>query len=153
MKFKPDPTHSWQRSPNFPILPTPFFPSLHPCHLQPLTPLLFLLSCFFGWMGDRATWCAVLLNDIMNLHMSSLGTRRTLIMSFMQQGVKFTRSDICVFLLVLWLNITHTHTHTHSHIHTQRHTTHSRAKFNLVSSWYFRQIFVRFFGLIRGSSI
>ena len=26
-----------------------------PCRLQPRLPLLFLLSCFFGWMSDRAT--------------------------------------------------------------------------------------------------
>ena len=26
-----------------------------PCCLQPLPPLFFLLSCFFGWMGDPTT--------------------------------------------------------------------------------------------------
>ena len=35
----------------FQILSTP---SPVPCYLQPLPPLLFLLSCFFRWMGDRA---------------------------------------------------------------------------------------------------
>ena len=29
---------------------------LLPCHLQPLPPLFFLLSCFFGWMGDHCTF-------------------------------------------------------------------------------------------------
>ena len=35
----------------FRILSTP---SPVPCYLQPLPPLLFLLSCFFRWVGDRA---------------------------------------------------------------------------------------------------
>ena len=26
------------------------------CHFQPPLPLSFLLSCFFGWMGDHVTW-------------------------------------------------------------------------------------------------
>ena len=63
--------HSWQRgsTPPPPILwrPCPpciaypcFFqilstPSL-PCCLQPHPPLLILLSCFFGWMGDHTTF-------------------------------------------------------------------------------------------------
>ena len=34
------------------------FPKLStfPCRLQPTPPLLFLLSCFFGWMGDHTTF-------------------------------------------------------------------------------------------------
>ena len=44
-----------------PILSTLFFQILSKspylsCCLQPPTPQLFLLSCFFGWMGDRATF-------------------------------------------------------------------------------------------------
>ena len=55
--------HSWQRIPNplfyeDPIAYSPFFKFwpvlLH--HLQPPALLLFLLSCFFYWMGDRATF-------------------------------------------------------------------------------------------------
>ena len=45
-------------------------PSPLPCHLQPPAPLLFLRLNW--WL--RHIWCAVLLNDIMDLHMSSLGT-------------------------------------------------------------------------------
>ena len=61
-------THSWQRGP-MPVFyedplycsPTPLFQILFPlppfpCHLQPPPPLLFLLPCFFGWMGDRTTF-------------------------------------------------------------------------------------------------
>ena len=49
------------RPPPPPILPTPTFsilsnPPCLLCHLQPLPPLIFLLSCFFGWMGDRVTF-------------------------------------------------------------------------------------------------
>ena len=53
------------------ILATPFFSNF--VHtpiasiLQPPPPLLFLLSCFFGWMGDRPTF------DVL-LHMLSLDT-------------------------------------------------------------------------------
>ena len=47
--------HSWQRGPPFyedpPLLTTP---------LPPTPPLLILLFCFFGWMGDRATIDALL---------------------------------------------------------------------------------------------
>ena len=47
--------HSWQRGPPFyedpPLLTTP---------LPPTPPLLILLSCFFGWMGDHATFDVLL---------------------------------------------------------------------------------------------
>ena len=62
--------HSWQKGANPLILwrlpyiayPLPAFSNfVHsspplPCHLQPQPPLFFLLSCFFGWMGDQATF-------------------------------------------------------------------------------------------------
>ena len=73
--------HSWPRGPNAPILwsppilpPPPSFsnfvqtPPL-PCHLQPPPPMLFL--SLNGW--SHHIWCVILLN-IMDLHMSSLGT-------------------------------------------------------------------------------
>ena len=44
-----------------------------PCHLQPPPQLFFLLSCFFGWMGDHASF-DVLFYYNMNLHITSLGT-------------------------------------------------------------------------------
>ena len=39
----------------FKFCPTPPPPPL-PCRLQPQPPLLFLLSYFFDWMGDHATF-------------------------------------------------------------------------------------------------
>ena len=84
--------HSWQRVPKPPVLwrprhivypPPPLppffelFPPLtpHALRLQPATsiPIALLLPCFFCWMGDRATFYD-LLNFIMDLHLSSLGT-------------------------------------------------------------------------------
>ena len=56
----PPPPHPFS---NF-VQPPPF-----PCHLQPPPPLLFL--SLNGW--SHHIWCAILLN-IMDLHMSSLGT-------------------------------------------------------------------------------
>ena len=61
-------THSWQRGTKLPYFmkkplycPTPTFqilwtPAPLPCCLQLPPPLLILLSCFFGWMGDRTTF-------------------------------------------------------------------------------------------------
>ena len=78
--------HSWWMDANFPILwRTSYFACLRPplsnfvqpipplpCHLKPLTPLFFLFSCFFGWMGDHATFDV--LHYLADLQMSSLGT-------------------------------------------------------------------------------
>ena len=63
--------HSWQgvitplfyEEPLYCLPHPPFFfkfcpcpsPPL-PCHLQPPPHLFFLLSCFFGWMGDHTTF-------------------------------------------------------------------------------------------------
>ena len=64
-------SHSWQRGPNPPILwrpPPPqllyYLPLPFPNFVQPPLlwclqfppPLLILLSCFFGWMGDHTTF-------------------------------------------------------------------------------------------------
>ena len=60
--------YNWQR--NFMktlLLPTPLFsnfvhipsPPLS-CHLQPPPQMFFLLPCFFGWMGDHATFDVLL---------------------------------------------------------------------------------------------
>ena len=62
-----------------PILPTPLFSNFvqhHPlpplpCHPQPPPPMFFLLPCFFA---ISIVLFAILLNDNMDLHMSSLGT-------------------------------------------------------------------------------
>ena len=61
--FYEDPPSLYCLPPLFQIL------SNHHFLLPPTsTPLLFLLSCLFGWMGDRATFY-VSLNEIMGLHM------------------------------------------------------------------------------------
>ena len=73
--------YSWQQGPNPcilwrpPILPTRPFSNfvqlLLSCHPQTPHPLLFLLSCFFGSMGNQATFNVLLYlyNDIMALQM------------------------------------------------------------------------------------
>ena len=89
-----------------------------PCHLQFPPLLLFLLSCFFGRLGDRATF-GVLFHFV----------------HFMQQGVKFTVFDTMWFFAItlIWY-CTHqhiwycTHQHTHTHTKTQRHAIHSGAR-------------------------
>ena len=39
-----------------------------PCYCQPLTPLLFLLSCFFDWLGDHATFDVLFCLMILWIH-------------------------------------------------------------------------------------
>ena len=142
----PDPSkisnssHSWERGPNpifyvtrtLPILPTPPPPPPRfavPLKLslplllspQPPTPLLFLLSCFFGWMGDQS----VLLNDIADLLMSSL--RYDLRCVLCNKVSSLLRSDTCGFFAgtLIWhhTNTQHTqrpvdwHTHINIYLH------------------------------------
>ena len=83
-------------------------------------------------MGDCSTFDAVLLNDIMDLHMLSLGAS-------VPQGsgrvFYATRHQVywgltqCGLLLVLSFDITHrdTHTHTRARARTQKHTSHTGA--------------------------
>ena len=49
--------------------------SLLPCHLQPPSPSAFS-TVLLLWLNGRShrIWCATLLNDNIDLHMSSLGT-------------------------------------------------------------------------------
>ena len=61
-------------------LPTPSFFKFCPipspqltCHLQPPPQLFFLLSCFFGWMGDHTTFDVLFYLMIYWSTMSSLG--------------------------------------------------------------------------------
>ena len=129
--------HIWQRGPNPPILwrpsilPTPSLfqilsnPPLH-SFLSPPTPnttavsviLLFWLN---GW--SRHIWCAILLNDIMDLHISSLSTLVT-------EGpwcVFYTRHDLYWGLthnvVFCWYSDLISHTQTHTHTHTNIHKT------------------------------
>ena len=91
--------------------------------------------CCFCYLVSLTEWvmvphlmCYLLLHDIMDLHMSNLGT----LVSQGLCGVFYaTRHQITEFqrmtlsLLILWFHITHTHAHTHTHIHTHKqHTTH-----------------------------
>ena len=97
------------------MLPTTLFFKFCPHTPHPFTSKLhgycyfFLLACFFCWMGNCHIWCVVLLNDIMDLHMLSLGTL-------------FLGGSGCVCTHTHTRTHTHTHTHTHIHIHTHVHT-------------------------------
>ena len=116
--------HSWQRGSNLTLLwrppycLTPFSNLPFPISLSPLTstPIVFSVVLFL-WLNGRSrhSWCAILLNDNMDLHMSSmyLRNRRTLMCVLCNKASsRLLRSDTCGFLLVLWFDITNTQTHT-----------------------------------------
>ena len=79
-----------------------------------ITSQLFLLSCFFGWMGDRVTFDA-LFNDIVDLHLSSLGTfvpegpcgvfyaTRRQVYWGLTHVIFCCYSDLTCYLIVLWI--------------------------------------------------
>ena len=112
------------------IPPTPFFQILSilpfPVSSDPHPHCSFciLLLWLNGW--SRHIWCATLLNDIMDPHMSSLGTLVPVLEGtscvFMHQGVKFNE-----VWYIMWVLLVITHTHTHTHTHTQSYTAHSGA--------------------------
>ena len=81
-------------SPLFQTLSTTTPPQF-PCDIQPPPPLFFLLSCFFSWMGDwlHHIWCVILLNDNIDLHMSSL-------VSLVPEGLCFLHQKECVFYAI-----------------------------------------------------
>ena len=120
--------YSFQRVPNTPfVMKTPYiaYPHLFRIFSNPssLLPLTFisttLFDVFFLWLNERTChiWCVILLINIMDLHILSLGTLvvEQLCSVFMQKGVKFTEVwHIMCFLLVLWFDITNTHTHKHT---------------------------------------
>ena len=134
-KFAPNvviSSHSWQRGPSPPcfmktlyISYLPPFSDLvqpFPSFLLPPTPTptalsVVLLLWLNGW--SHHTWCAILLHDIMDLHMSSLGTRRNLMCVLCIKTSSLLRSDTCGFLLVIRFDHTHTHTTAHSTIRGQ----------------------------------
>ena len=92
---------SWQTGS---ILPTPPPPSsffkfcptpspLLPCHLQPPPQLFFLLSCFFGWMGDHATFDVLFYLMIIWIYTCQALVpwyQKDLDVCFMQQDIRFT---------------------------------------------------------------
>ena len=111
------------------LLPTPPFllskppsPPPLPCHLQP-PPLQFFLLSFFLWLNKWSchSWCVILLNDNMGLHMSSLGMLVPVWHWYVFHAI---RHQVCwglthsvVFYWYSDLISHHTHTHTQN---TQR---------------------------------
>ena len=94
---------------NFVTHPSP--PPL-PCHLQPPPTLIFLLPCFFGWIGDHATFDVLFYLKYGSIHVKPW----YLDVCFMQQGVKFTEVWNMWVLIgtLIWY-----HTHKQTHKHTQ----------------------------------
>ena len=123
--------HSWQRVPSPLILWRPPYITYHslffkfcPTFLlpQPLPLPLFLLPCFFGWMGDRATFDVILLNGIMDQQITSLAyivPEGLCCVFFPLRCQELLSSTTCGLLLVLWFDITLTLEHT---IHTGANT-------------------------------
>ena len=126
--------HSWQKCPNpaYFIMKTPLY-CLTPlffrfCPTSPLlspqtpTPIALSVVLFF-WPNEwsRHIWCDILLNDIMDPHISNLGT-------------SVPEGPWCVFYAtkrqVYW-GLTHMifcwHSDDITHIQTHRHTVHSEA--------------------------
>ena len=124
--------HSWQgvitplfyEEPLYCLPHPPFFfqilsMPLSPTSLSPPTSTPPVLSIIlFLWLNGWSyhIWCAILLNDNMDLHMS-LGTLvpEGLWCVLCNKASKLLRSDTqCVYLLLLWFDITDKHTNTHS---------------------------------------
>ena len=123
--------HSWQRGANLPIVCRPTLYCLHPyfqfCLTHPLPhspvnsnahpPLFLRLTCFFGWMGDHATFDVLFYLMIIWIYtcqaLAPL-TRRTLMCVLCNKASSLLRPGTCGFLLVLWFDITHTQTQTHT---------------------------------------
>ena len=93
------------------ILPTPLFSNFVPP--TPTAHSIILFLWLNGWW--RHIWCAILLNDIMDLHMRNLGilVPEGIGCFFMQQGVKFTEvwHKILFFAgTLIWCYTQHKHT-------------------------------------------
>ena len=106
--------------------------SPNPCHLHPPHQGFFLLSCFFCWMGDHATFDVLFYLMIIWIYTCQALVpwyQKDLNVCFMQQGVRFAEVWH-VFFLVLLISQTHKHTqHTpvpvewHTHINVYIYTT------------------------------
>ena len=117
-----------------PLLPTNLLQLFRnpPPSLLPITSIPTVLSVvLFLWLNGwlHHIWCAVLLNDIMDLHELSLGT-------FVPEGFwcilcnkasSLLRSSHNVVLCWYSDLILHTHTHKYTNTHTQRYIAHSGA--------------------------
>ena len=93
----------------FQILSTLPLPPLS-CHLQPPSPLLFLLSCFFGWVGDHTTFKVLFYLMIKWIYIYVKPWY------LVQEGpwcvfYATRRQSYWGFLLLLWFDITHADTH------------------------------------------
>ena len=122
----------FMKTPHLYCLPlTPRSNFVHPFpppSLLPPTPIPTALSVvLFLWLNwwSHYIWCAILLNDNMDLHMLRLDT---LVLERLYCVFHATRHHVywglihnVFFLLVLWFDITHTDKHIHAH--TQRHST------------------------------
>ena len=85
--------------PFFRFCPSPHLP--FPVTSNPHPSLLFLLSCFFGWMGDCATFDGLFyFTDVCHIMWFFAGT-------------------------LIWYH-THSNTHTHTYTHTQTHMQHTQ---------------------------
>ena len=102
----------------FQVLPTPPT-SLSPQTLIPNTPSVVMFVWLNGWSCH--IWCAILCNNNMDLHMSSLGTLVTEgpWYVFYVKGVKLTELWHILWFFTGTLIWYHTHTHTHTHKQTQ----------------------------------
>ena len=101
----------------FQVLPTP------PTSLSPQTLIPNALSVvMFLWLNGWSChiWCAILCNNNMDLHMSSLGTLVTEgpWYVFYAKGVKLTEVWHIMWLFTGTLIWYHTHTHTNKHSST-----------------------------------
>ena len=113
-------TPLFYEDPLYCLWPPPFFnnfPVPLPRHLQPAPLLLFLLSCFFVWMGDRTIF-DVPLNDIMDLHMSNLGTRAPerpcCVFYAIKHQVDWDLRHVVFTGTLIWSDKPNTHTNTHT---------------------------------------
>ena len=73
-------------------------------------PLLLLLLCFYGWMGDRATFDVLFCLILWIYKCRALVPEGTCCSFFCNKVSSLVRLDTCGFLLVLWFDVTHTNT-------------------------------------------
>ena len=120
----------------FQILSNP--PSLSNPNPTPTTHFVFFFLWLNGW--SRHIWCAILLDDVMDIHMSSL---RTLVHVLCSKATNLLNSDKwCGFLLVLSFDLsqTHLHTHTYKNTHRERHTTQRSVDWHTHINTYLHQL-------------
>ena len=90
-------------------------PSMSCPTLTPTAHSVVLFLWLNGW--SHYIWCAILLKDIIDVHMSSL---MTLMHVLCNKASSLQRSDTgCGFSLVLWFDLLLTHKHRHTHKDTQ----------------------------------